>query len=166
MPPISFSLVRKKRIKGRYSPPFSFSRKKKRSAVNGVRRKRGFGAGPRDPCFYRSAAAHNNFSAGLVQDGHRAVFPTAAAGAGRGSGCVAMFGNGSAVLPILHPPSFSFSHALAHGFPFSREKKENGGRDSGLFVKQNKFCKISHWGTANFLSAPGMGPDEVARSLP
>ena len=37
-----------------------------------------------DPCFDRSAAAYNNFSAGLVQDGHRAVFPTAAAGAGRG----------------------------------------------------------------------------------
>ena len=90
-PPISFSLVRKKRIKGRYSPPFSFSRKKKRSALDGVRRKRGFGAGPWDPCFYRSAAAYNNFSAGLVQDRHRAVFPTAAASAGRGSRCAAVF---------------------------------------------------------------------------
>ena len=80
--------------------------------------------------------------------------------------CAALHGIETRVHPSLHPPSFSFSHALARGFPFSREKKENGGRDSDLFVKQNKFCKISRRGTANFLSAPGTGPDEVVRSLP
>ena len=44
-------------IGNRIPPPFSFSRKKKRSAVDGVRRKRDFGAAPgRTVLLFRAAA--------------------------------------------------------------------------------------------------------------
>ena len=44
-----------------------------------------------DPYFYRNTSAQGNCIAVLVQGRHRPAFPTAAAGAGRGSGCVAVF---------------------------------------------------------------------------